>query len=214
MPALPTEGDVIQVTLQGFHEGQIILNVFHYVFHNDDVPVVNTHTFLQGVNIAAATALLDNVSGIPVIQSTNFEWQSVTSQIVYPDRSVFARLAVSFFGAVADGQDMPVDTHVCVSLQSDGTGRGKSGNKKICGMKATQLDADNGALWADDFLAAVDTVSGQFAEILIPVIGEPDNTLDPIVWSPKLPTERRELVDIFTRDEVRVEPSRRFRKGI
>lgn len=201
--------DVCEVTMVSEYQGQQVRNVWHYqasfTFTTfDDGPtavgILLTQFDSEIINPAA--------NKLQALVVPAFACRGYRGQVVYPIRKPYiSRPDLFWTGSNVSVTGIPSDTNITVDLRTLSVGRGLTGNKKFTGLPLS-------AITANEFTAGTvtdwGTVGTRFANPILDVA----NNINwyPLVWSPRRPTDRRQVWNTTTQPEVRV--LRRRQKGI
>lgn len=202
-------GSVVEVTCISSYQAQTVLNVFHYFNSGGDITEANGDGELQGLLTRFNTLVWNaSVNGMMTQLVSGFTTNLLKAQVVNPTRQYYVEKIVTDVGAVS-GSGIPSDTNMSISLRTAGTRRGQTGNKKITGLPLSTVDGNRFSTGAQD---AMGLTADLFPVVLNNNAATPQWT--PIVWSPRSPTARRQMIAQNPQQEVRVLRRRQYGKGI
>lgn len=200
---------VVELTCVSRYQTQTILNVFHYYNSGASIALANGDSeLLNLMEEHKAKVWSDPANGALLNVVDGFELDYLKVQVVNPARQYYIYTNVGEVGALA-GEGIPSDTHLTTSFRVNLAGRGRTGNKKWTGL-ATAAIINN--VFDPVYQSAFDLVCNQ-VRLTLPNLAAVA-TWVPIIWSPSSPTLRNLIIDGYSQEEVRVQPTRRFRKGI
>jgi len=167
MPYVVSPQAVCSVTIVGRHEGQQVMNVFHYRY-NGSQQLIDGAAALNALHVqqAGANGILqpwrlcvsEKVSDVKV----RYQWGD-------PDRFAFIEkdMPIGNTGAVA-GDAMPVNTAASITKRTEAAGRSQVGTLHMPGLPVTWIT--NGALTQ----AAIDAYTVLRAKMILAI-----STVDP-----------------------------------
>lgn len=203
------QGDIVELVQFGSYQGQTVLNVFHYAYGLADTPNYDAELanlllkFDQNVWNPA-------LSPWKALVVSDYAVQWWRAQRVNPARDYYIQRTPAgpeLGNLVTPG--IPSDTNLTISLRTLGIVRGMTGNKKITGVPASVITAN---LFTPGTVASYQAMAENMKAVLGNLAGNP--AWGPMVWSPARPTDRRSIVAVTARSEVRVLRRRQYGKGV
>lgn len=191
--------DLAELTMIGSYQGETILNVFHYQYYN---------TVNQPDGVAELSNLMTrfdaDVWGFPLLgirqRLTNgYTLNTLKAQIVHPTRRFYKSQVPTESAGAIQGGGIPSNTNITITQRTTGAFRGAAGNKKFTALPLTTVNGNVfSAPTVSEWNATCAVLLNTFACL------NPPGVWVPVVWSPKRPTERRGILEIYPNEEVRV----------
>lgn len=204
--------DVVEVTARATYQGQVCLNVAHY-FYTGAASLSNGLGELEALNDSFMNEVLigaqPDLDGLTKVQVEGYQYTSVRSQMVYPQRYYFVEKLTPLLKGTVVGGGIPSNTHFSASFRTTGTHRGDSGNKKITGLSTNAI---SGNVFSTQAYTDALTAVGKFRLSLKGT--EAAANWRPIVWGPKNPQSRKEIIGLSAVNAVRTLTNRGLLRGI
>lgn len=175
-------GSILELTLEGRHEGQQVMNVLHY-------KLTSPATLTDGRDVAANVIIAANeVGGIATLWRACLSIQvtdlTAKAQWIVPDRYAYVRLGITGGSGSVAGDAMPVNTAVTVTRRGQEANRRNIGSTHIGGVPAGAIT--NGQL----NILFVDAYAEFAAKMLQPLLSlDPAFEMTPILYNKEAPAE-------------------------
>jgi len=184
MPYPVVTGSILELTLEGRHEGQQIMNVFHY-------KLTSPATLTNGRDAIAAVLIgADAPGGLAALWRACLSIQvtdlTMRGQWIVPERFAYVRLALTGGSGSVAGDAMPVNTAITVTRRGQEANRQSVGSTHIGGVPAGAIT--NGQLNVL-FLDAYDAFAAKTIQPLLSL--DPAYEMSPILFNKEAPGDSK-----------------------
>lgn len=204
--------DVVEVTQFGRMSGQVIMNVYHYVYEGTAIttPAAYNTEMTQVIN-AWRTNVWNHPAGIRASTMADYVLTAVRAQKVAPVRSWFVESQYNEAGqnAILLGGPLPQNVHLTMTLRGNRTGRGVQGSKRFTGLGASQ---QVGGVWDPAVTAQWALVGARIALELPGSLGF--SNFYPIIWNARSPGLRNKVRQVAIQSTTRIDRRRTVGLGI
>ena len=200
-------GDKIAVTMVGECLGQRVQQIMHY-----DVTTASTIADTLEALLDLANGMIADVVSWPNIlrnnAPSNYTWQKLRCQRVWPSRSAFQEVTVNLAGLHAQAATTANVNGVITKRTLVGTRKG------IGRMSTAPLASDeySAGVVTGGTLTGMTTLATVLNDEIVGAVGA--TTADPVLWSRSTPTTSLLITSAAPQDTVRVMRRRTLRVGI
>lgn len=196
-------GDIYTLTLKGTVQGQRCENVLHYEVTAD----ADYSQLAGGLNNYAAAIILPAIANI---QTSEFLWDEVTAQKIWPLPAFFPITFATGIPGDVPPPTMPAEVAFVVSKQTILAGRKYRGRLYVAGIGALAMSASTGK-WDTTTMGAASSI-GATLLANVPSTGG-IGSLRPVIYH-RVTNTTTVLAAILPRDVPRAQRRRQIGRGI